>query len=508
MKIAAIDAGTNSFHLLVARVAGDGSVETLESSKEMVRLGDSAFKGVISPEAFSKSVEAIRRFRTVAERGGCDAIVAVATSAVREAENGGDFVRVVRDETGIELTVIDGREEARLIYLGARGSLNLSARRALVVDIGGGSVELIVGDARQSHYFTSLKLGVLRLIEQWPLGDPVSLDQRSRLAEFLHRALEAPAETVRKIGFDLVALTSGTARAVADLAAPAGPTTPKPRQVRFQDVFALEDRLCATSAADRAKIPGLDAKRVDSIVPGCILVRSLLETLHVDDYVLCETALREGLVIDWVTRNRGGIQLVDEFPDPKRRSVIRLARRCGYDAAHASHVARLALDLFRGTRALHGLPNSDGELLEFAALLHDIGFHIASSKHHKHAAYLIESSDLQGFSIDEVRLLAQVVRYHRKATPQRSHEAYAALDEGLKTRVRVLAALLRVADGMDRGYGQVVKSARTVISDKVIEITVSAQVEPELELWAARRKADLFEEVFGRKAKFTVSKET
>ena len=504
MKIAAIDVGTNSFHIVVARVSADGTIEPLERAKEMVRLGDSAFRGMISPDAFQLGVDTIRRFRAMAERSGADAIVAVATSAVREAENGGDFVRVIRDETGIELTVILGNEEARLIYLGARAALNLAGRRALIVDIGGGSVELVVGDHREAYYTTSLKLGVLRLLEHWKLGDPITPDQRARLAEHLHRALEEPTAAIRKIGFDLVAMTSGTERTIADILPP-GPD--KPRRVAFSDLYALEDRLCALGSAERAKVPGLDAKRVDSIVPGIILTRSLLEMVHADEYLLCEAALREGLVADYAARNRPGIQLVDEFPDLRRRSVVRLARRCQANEAHARHVAKLALDLFRGTRPLHNLPNSDGELLEFAALLHDIGFLIAQSKHHKHAAYLIENADLQGFSPEEIQLLSLVARYHRKATPKEAHEPYGRLPEPKRARVRVLAALLRVADGLDRGYAQLVRGVRCNVGEKSVEVVMTAASEPELEIFSARRKRDLFEEALGRKLRFSVERE-
>lgn len=506
MKLAAIDVGTNSIHLLIARVAADGQVEPLDRAKDMVRLGDSAFKGVISPDAFARATDCIRRFRAQAERAGVDAIIAVATSAVREAENGGDFVRVVRDETGIELTVIRGEQEARLIYLGARSAINLGGKKALIIDIGGGSVELIVGDAREAHYATSLKLGVLRLLDQYTPSDPITPDQRLRLAEQLHRALEAPTAAIRKIGFDLVAMTSGTARAVADLCPPSA-SQEKPRPVAFKDVYELEQKLCSLTAAERSRLPNLDPKRVDSIVPGVILVRSLLEVAHADSYVLCEAALREGLVADYAARNGPGIQLIDEYPDLRRRSVVRLARRCNANQAHAEHVARLALDLFRGLRPLHGLANADGELLEFAALLHDIGFHVAASKHHKHSAYLIENADLQGFTADEIQTLAQAVRYHRKATPKEGHPGYAALPATGKQKVRVLAALLRLADGLDRGYAQLVRGVRCRIGDKAVEVTLSAGSDAELEVWGARRKRDLAEEVFDRKFKFTVERE-
>jgi exopolyphosphatase/guanosine-5'-triphosphate,3'-diphosphate pyrophosphatase len=505
VKVAAIDVGTNSFHLLIAQVQSDGSVAAISRDKDMVRLGDSAFKGAISPDAFARGVDAIRRFRAQAERAGVDAIIAVATSATREAENGGEFVRVIRDETGIELTVIRGEDEARLIYLGARAALNLSGRRALIIDIGGGSVEMIVGDAREAYYQTSLKLGVLRLLDQYQISDPITVDQRMRLAEQLHRAVEGPMAAIRKIGFDMVAMTSGTARAVAELI-PNG-SIEKPRKVGFKDVYALEDKLCAINAAERTKLSGLDARRVDSIVPGVVLVRSLLEVAHADDYFVCEAALREGLVADYAARNRPGIQLIDEFPELRRRSVMRLARKCNYNVGHCDQVARLALDLFRGTRPLHDLPNSDGELLEFAALLHDVGFHIAASKHHKHGAYLIENAELQGFTADEIQVLAQTVRYHRKATPKETHAPFAALAPASKQKVRMLAALLRLADGLDRGYAQLVRSLRCRVNDRNVEVTLSCTGEPELELWAARRKGDLFEETFGKKLHFEVERE-
>jgi exopolyphosphatase/guanosine-5'-triphosphate,3'-diphosphate pyrophosphatase len=263
-------------------------------------------------------------------------------------------------------------------------------------------------------------------------------------------------------------------------------------------------------SVERAKIPGLDARRIDSIVPGCVLVRAILETAHADEYVMCETALREGLVADYAARNRPSITLVDEFPDPRRRSIVGLMRRCNANVPHAQQVARLALDLFRGTRPLHNLPNSDGELLEFAALLHDIGFHVASSKHHKHAAYLIENAELKGFSPDEILVLSQVARYHRKATPKETHEGFARLSAANRDKVRMLAALLRIADGLDRGYAQVVRSVRVRVpdkSDKNVEVTLSTKGEPELEVWGARRKGDLFQEVFGKKLKFAVERE-
>lgn len=522
MRIAAIDCGTNSFHLLIGQVNADGVVVTIDRAKDMVRLGDSTFStGVISPEAFARAAEALRTFRRIAESHSCDAIIAVATSATREADNGGEFVRAMRDETGIDLQVISGEEEARLIYLGARSTLPLASRRALLVDIGGGSVELMVCDGRELYFQRSLKLGVLRLLQQLK-GDPPTADEIAQLAEHCHRQLEKIAGPMLRIGFDLVALSSGTARALAELIAPAQ-QPPRPvegikereppkegkegkdraRIIRFGDIYALEQRLCAVSNVDRARLAGLDPRRVDSIVAGVVLVRSLLEVFHADEYMLCDAALREGLIYDYAAKNRPGIQLVDEFPDLRRRSVVGLMRRTEVREPHAQHVARLALDLFRGLRPLHGLPNADGELLEFAALLHDIGFYIAASKHHKHGQYLIENIAMPGFSDDEIHVLAQTVRYHRKSTPKEGHEDFAALAEPLRRKVRVLAGLLRIADGLDRTNRQLVQSVRVRILSKEIELVLSigSTEDVELELWSARRKADLAEEVFRRKVR-------
>lgn len=519
MRIAAIDVGTNSFHLLIGQINADGQMVPIHRAKDMVRLGDSTFHGgVISPEAFQRAFEALRGFKRLAERHDCDAIIAAATSATREADNGGDFVRAIRDEIGIDVRVIGGDEEARLIYLGARSVLPLAGRRALLCDIGGGSVELMVCDARELYFQRSLKLGVLRLLPHIK-GDPPSPEECLQLAELCHSGLEKVAGPMQRIGFDFVTISSGTARALAELC-PAPPSSRPPeagkdkgeraRIVRFTDIYALEQRLCSVSSPERAKLPGLDPRRVDSIVAGAILVRSLLEVFHADEYLLCEAALREGLIYDYAARNRPGIQLVDEFPDLRRRSVVSLMRRTQVRTAHAEQVARLALDLFRGLRSLHGLPNADGELLEFAALLHDVGFHIAASKHHKHGQYLIENVGMGGFTDEEISVLAQAVRYHRKATPKETHLPFMQLGEAQRRKIRVMAALLRVADGLDRTNRQLVRGVRCRILAKEIELVLSvkhirdANEELELELWSARRKADLMTEVFRRKVRFVV----
>jgi exopolyphosphatase/guanosine-5'-triphosphate,3'-diphosphate pyrophosphatase len=510
MRIAALDVGSNSFHMLVAEVSVSGRVEILDRAKEMVRLGESTLRtGLIPPELFRRGIDALKSLRRIADRHQPDALVAVATSAVREAQNGGEFARAVLDEVGIDIQVIGGHDEARLIYLGARGSLDLAGRRVALFDVGGGSTEVIVADARECYFTDSLKVGVLRLRDSWEALDPPTPIEVSSLADRVRRTFEPVMARVRAMGFDFVAFTSGTALALGALTARSsgtgnGGTAAAAPVLRYRALVDLIRRLTAMTSAERAENSGLDARRVDTIVPGAIVLRTILELAGVEEATLCEPALREGIVADFVARNRPGIQLVEEFPDLRRRSVMELARRCRYPDSHSHHVARLALSLFHQTRELHGLSNSDAVLLEYAALLHDIGLYISSSRHHRHGHYLISTSEMRGFSDEEVQTIALAVRYHRKAVPKKSHIEFAEAPKPVRRKVRVLAALLRVADALDRTHAGAVRAVRCTVTKGTIELRLESAEEPELETWAGHRKGDLLENLFGRRLVFVV----
>jgi exopolyphosphatase/guanosine-5'-triphosphate,3'-diphosphate pyrophosphatase len=508
MRIAALDVGSNSVHLIVAEVETGGRIQILDRAKEMVRLGDGALHtGVIPPEVFRRALDALKFLRRIADRHKVDGLVAVATSAVREAQNGGEFVRAARDEVGIDIRVIRGDEEARLIYLGARSSLDLGKRRVALFDLGGGSLEVILADAQELYFTASLKLGVIRLTDACPCSDPPTPRERAQIAERARTAMDPVIARVRAMGFDFVAFSSGTASALGDLL----------RQDRDRDrngtqrtslplkaLTELERRLGGMRTIERARLPGLDARRADTIYAGAVVLRTALDLSGATEAVLCETALREGIVHDYVASNRPGILLVDEFPDLRRRSVMELARRCRFREDHATHVARLALSMFHQMRRLHGLPKSDAELLEFAALLHDIGFYVSAQRHHRHTEYLIQSHEMAGFSRDEVAIIALAARYHRKAEPRKSHEGFGALAKPDRRRVRFLAAILRIADALDRTHARLARAVRCVISEKTIEMRVDADQDPELEIWAARRKGDLLEALTGRKLRLSV----
>jgi exopolyphosphatase/guanosine-5'-triphosphate,3'-diphosphate pyrophosphatase len=259
-------------------------------------------------------------------------------------------------------------------------------------------------------------------------------------------------------------------------------------------------------SAERAKLPGVDVRRANTILTGAVLMRTILELAGADQATLCESALREGIVADYVAKNRPGIQLVEEFPDQRRRTIMELARRCHYPEAHSNHVARLAMSIFHQTRDIHGLSNSDAVLLEYAAILHDIGFYVSAARHHRHAYYLMTSHDMKGFSREESETMALVARYHRKATPKKSHPEFRAAHKETQKKVLRLAAILRLADGLDRNHAGIVRAVRCTITRKAVELRLDADDDPELELWAARRKGDLFEELFERKLRFAVDR--
>ena len=317
--------------------------------------------------------------------------------------------------------------------------------------------------------------------------------------------LDPVVARVRAMGFDFVAFTSGTASALASVL-----RADKNTDSGKSTIAAAGSRRRSSSAWARrrsrraARLSGLDARRTDTIYAGAVVFRTVMELAGADEAALCETALREGIIADYVASNRPGMLLVDEFPDLRRRTVMELARRCQFREDHGTHVARLALSIFDQTRRLHKLAAGDGELLEYAALLHDIGFYISPHRHHRHSAYLILNHAMTGFSRAEVRIIALAARHHRKVEPKRGRGLMRLLSKGDCRRVRYLAAILRIADALDRTHARLVRAVRCSVSARTVEVRIDADGDPELEIWAARRKGDLFEELAERKLRFAV----
>jgi exopolyphosphatase / guanosine-5'-triphosphate,3'-diphosphate pyrophosphatase len=492
MRLAAIDIGTNSVHMIVAQVRPDQSFEIVDREKEMVRLGAGGLDGrALTPAALAGGLEALSKFRRLADSHKVDEIVAAATSATREAENGGEFLAAVRERTGIDVRVISGAEEARLIHIAATYGVDLGKRHGVVIDIGGGSVEITLGAAREPALARSFKIGVIRLTERFVRADPLSRRDERRLVAHVDEAIGAHVDQIVGRGYQRVIGTSGTILSLGavTLAAEHGRVVEDlhHRRVPAKAVHKLRKTLIASDQATRLQMPGLDPRRADLAVAGAVLLDTILRRLGADEISLCEMALREGLILDYVRRNERHIAAVERYPDIRRRSVEELGERCHYWSAHARQVARIATRLFDQTAARHQLGAQAREWLEFGALLHDIGVHISYRSHHKHSHYLIRHGDLRGFDPAEVEIIALVARYHRQATPKKSHEGYADLKAPERRVVRLLSAFVRVAEGLDRSHAQVVADVKVSAAGDGLMVRVDVTGDAELEQWAAER---------------------
>jgi exopolyphosphatase / guanosine-5'-triphosphate,3'-diphosphate pyrophosphatase len=420
MRIAAIDLGTNSFHLLVVDANPDGTFRPLAKEKEMLRLGDAVAREGLVPEAdVQRAVGTIARFRSLADAAGSEEVVACATSAIREADNGGEVVDRIRAEAGVEVRVITGSEEARLIFEAIRASLVLDPSPALAFDLGGGSLEVMVGDRQGLRWSQSVKLGVARVSAELVRHDPLSSGDVRRLRERFTTGLAPLAGEVAAFHPAMAVGTSGTLASLARMAAArrSGAVPLSVNQLRFtrEELAAIHEQLLELPAAARAKLPGLDAGRADIIPAGSMFLLTAMELFGFEELTVGEWALREGIVLDAI----GHHDAAEWSGDPRairRASVLELCRRCNWDEVHSRQVARLALELFDSTLALHGLSPEDRELLEHASLLHDIGAHVSTESHHKHTEYLIRHGRLLGFSPEEVDVLAALGRYHRGST--------------------------------------------------------------------------------------------
>lgn len=502
MRIAAIDIGTNSLHMLIVQVRPDLSFEVIDREKAMVRLGAGGLSGRrLTQRSMHAALEALRRFRRLVDAHQVDEVLAAATSATREALNGSEFLAQVTRATGFRPRMISGEQEARFIHQAAVHGVHVGRGRAAVIDIGGGSMEVTLGTGSAVQLARSFKLGVIRMTERFVRTDPLQPRDEARLEEAVRATAADYCGQVADAGFDRVIGTSGTILSLGTMAA-ALDRGQAPRELRNLTVTArqirrLRKELTASSLEERLALPGMDARRSDLIVAGAVVLDTTLRLLGATELTLCDLALREGLLLDYIRRHRREIAQADAIPDVRRRSTVELAERCGYQADHAAHVARLALALFDQTRTIHELTDREREWLEYAALLHDIGVHISYARHHKHSHYLITNGDLRGFHPDEIGVMALVARYHRRGTPKRTHEEWAALDAPHRKAVRVLAAILRLAESLDRSHAQVVTGLTLSRAGKGHTLTCQSSGDAELEIWAAQRHSAPFARLLG-----------
>jgi exopolyphosphatase/guanosine-5'-triphosphate,3'-diphosphate pyrophosphatase len=510
LRLAAIDVGSNSVHMVIAQADPDGAITTLWRMKEMVGLGRMSFPSHrLSAESMERAIAALARFQQAAQQRQCEKIIAVATSAVREAANGGDFIQRVKRELGLYVRVISARDEARLIYMAVRHAIPLGTKPHFIMDIGGGSVEFIVADGKNASVVESRKLGAARMSAQFVKSDPINKNDRQKLLEHYDQALSPLCDVILSHKPVKALGTSGTLESIAAMcgSAPAatnGQAAP-PAVIEREDFERMFEKLIESDSKKRSNMRGLDDQRRDQITAGAMLVNEVFRRLNLKRIQICGAALREGILLEYLGRHVPEMKIRREVPDPRRRSVLDLARKCDWHQTHSQQVARLTLELFDSLKGLHGLGAIERELIEYAALLHDIGWHIGGKGHHKHSMYLIAHGRLKSFSPEEVHIMANIARYHRKSLPKPSHDAYIDLSAWGKRVVDVGASLLRVADGLDRSHASAVTRLQCRVDDGRIKCSVSSRADAELEIWGAHAKRDYFEKTFKKKIRFSLA---
>ena len=504
--VAAIDIGTNSFHLVVARPSGNNRFEILARDKEVVRLGSgSGDMKELHADAIERGVAALGRFRRIADTFGAE-VHAVATSAVREAENREDFLEAALTKANVRIEVISGVEEARLIHLGVLQAVPVFDRQVLVVDIGGGSTEFIVGRGGDMLAARSLKVGAIRLTERFFGKEPVKKkavdDARKFVKSYLPRVRDMVTEAG---GFQVAVGSSGTILNAAEMAR-ARRGAESLRQIGMTSFTAdeladvVDDLASRPRATDRLAVPGLDPRRADIILGGVIVLEQVFRVLGISELVISDFALREGVLLDVVRRRQAGT--LGHLRDLRYESVLHLAALAPGEKEHCERIAVLALQLFEGIRHLSGLSDEAEEWLEAAAILQNVGLVISHDRHHLHSYYVIRNSELlTGFTEHEIEIIAMVARYHRKSMPKARHPEYAALHESDQRVVELLSGLLRIAAGLDRTRCGAVRRLRVEGGTGGEPVRVLVETTPgadaDLELYSARNRKDLLEEALG-----------
>lgn len=513
--LAAIDVGTNSVHMVVVKIQPELPAFTIIGrEKDTVRLGN--FRpgtNCLSDEAMERGIAALKRCKQIADSHQADDVVTVATSATREASNGQMFIDRVKQEVGLDINLISGLEEARRIYLGVLSGMELHGKPHAIIDIGGGSTELILGTGERHRFLSSTKVGAVRLNAQMVTTNPISNDEFLQLQAYVRGRLEPSVDELKTklaAGEPLALVgTSGTVESLAILTAIEKLGTVPARingyTMTLAELERCTQKLRRMSFSERLKLPEISARRAEIIVPGAVILKEAMRMLDVDRITVCEHALREGLVVDWML-TYGLIEDRMQYQQSVReRSVMKAARKYRVDMPHSELVAKFALDLFDQTQGLlHRWGPLEREILWAAAMLHNAGHFVSHGSHHKHSYYLIRNGELLGFTNLEIELIANIARYHRKSSPKLKHDPYKALTKTSRKIVSQLSAMLRVAVGLDRRRLGAIASFQTTYNAQVRKMILnftpaSTHENCELEIWSVNDKKACFEQEFDLK---------
>lgn len=520
--IAAIDIGTNSIHMVVVKIEPTlPSFTIIAKEKDTVRLGEKDPKtGDLTPEAIERSLAALRRCKDLADSLNVEEIVAVATSATREASNGQYFLKQIESEIGITVNLISGQEEARRIYLGVLSGMDFGEQPQIIIDIGGGSTELILADMQEPRFLSSTKVGAVRLTSEFVSTDPISKLEFNYLKAYVRGMLERSfAEIWQNLQLNEIPGAIGTSGTIETLATINAIEkygyVPNPiggYQMSRIDLEAIVDKLAGMTYKERLAVSGIADKRAEIIVPGAIILLEVMTMLKLDSITICERALREGIIVDWMLAHGLIESRLSYQNEVKERNVVKIAQKYRVNLDYGEKVAYFALSLFEQTQGyLHDWGAKEKELLWAAAILHNCGVYISHSAHHKHSYYLIRNAEILGFTELELELIANLARYHRKSKPKKKHEPYNELpSKRYQLMVRQLSAILRLAVALDRRKKGAIASVNCYYraDDKELHLHLFPKElgdDCALELWSLNYKKDVFEEEYGIKVITTVA---
>jgi len=502
-RYAAIDIGSNSVRMMAAE-ASHGETKILAQDRQVTRLGASVFQtGRISQDALDFLAANLQRMAVAYKGLGVVGVRAVATSAVRDADNQHEFLQRTSEALGTNVEIISGPEEARLIHLGVEARWPRPKERTLIIDVGGGSAELIISQAGQLIDAVSKPLGAVRLTEMFLKSDPARFDELHRMTGYVEEKLAPFHRQHGAERFDRAIATSATAAAIISVANQL-PRTKRDEADRMKtsltQVRDLFEVLIRSDVSGRRKITGIGPRRAEIVIGGAAVFLRAMELFELKSLYYCAAGVRDGIIADLVAR-RVGSELT-RLSKEQRQVVEAMAKRYNVSGKHVRHVASLALRLFEVLQPIHQLQPAAGKLLEAAGVLHDIGHFVSGTGHHKHSAYLVANSDMPGFTDRERLTIAALCRFHRKSMPQSRHSHYQALDAEAKRLVLCLAPILRLADNLDRGHEQKVKDVSSVLRNGTVNILVSGDEDTDLEIWAANESAKIFRDVYGRSIAF------
>jgi len=494
--IAAIDVGSNAMRLVVGRLGYDDKLETLENLRLPVRLGQDAFsQGQIGEVTSQQMLDAFIRFRKVADDYGAERIRAVATSAMREAENSDILSDRIAQVTGIGIETISGEEEARLIHLAVANAINLKGKYAMLIDIGGGSVEVTLSKGNNILSTESYNMGTVRLLQK--LGKkPSNVPFDELVREY---AAATKRRIQREIGAEKIDLCAGTGGNIEEMGVLRKKLFKRSseREITLSELEHLIEELSRMTVKQRMRRFKLKPDRADVILPASIVLKIIVQEARVKEVKIPNVGLKDGILLDLA-------HSLSKAPQPSPReqvwtSAMRLGEKYQFEAGHGELVARLAGSLFEQTQVLHNLSPDDRLLLEVAALLHDIGHFIGTLDHDKHAYYIMQANPLIGLTEREQAIVANVMRYHRKSMPGAQDENFRVLDSADRLAVIKLSALLRLADAMDVSHTRRVKNVTMKQSRKKWFLKLEGGDGLSLENWALAKRRAMFQDVFGMK---------